>query len=387
MDFNFLYKPMKLSGDNIDQRYFKDNGDGTYNATPLLIYNVARDAEKYFKRLIFQLDSDHQFQNASSIRQVKNKAEEHEHSVQFRAQYGDLLKEEGKRWKEYQEQHPDEFEVRGARVSLGGEDETRYFNAFSPDVPVSLTSAVKAYNAARELAERFVKADSKKGTPEGPERANLPFEYPLFSKAEFADAHAALRKKWAEELGIPEDNFEAGKIEKQVKAINNKKCSAVGESEENIEEFTKQLCEYLTNNTAADFKEKSKEAIKFIDEDFDVMFNEKAREFKAIKEDDSRIEVFTVVDEDETDVPEVLTQPIRIITVSKVDLNDSDETRKSGYNYRFNVELDDESFNYTKQINTKADLRKAIEITLTMTENVKHFKKYHEALKDILEKL
>lgn len=54
---SFLEKELTLTGNNIDERYFEQTDTGGYKATPLLKYIIARDAKKYFSRIIEKQDN------------------------------------------------------------------------------------------------------------------------------------------------------------------------------------------------------------------------------------------------------------------------------------------------------------------------------------------
>lgn len=356
-----LYMPMALknAGDNIDPRYFKDNEDGTYTLTPLMIYSIARDAAAYFKQRIFDIDDANQY-HTSSVRQVKDTWSQKAHDDQWKLKYGDKIKEATIRWYKYRDEHPDEFETRFKRVATGGEDENRFFNGYSPDIKPGLVGTVQAYNAAKELQSRFAKPD-KDGNG-GSEYENLPFEEPLYSKADFAEQHKAVRAKISEEIGIPNDDFEVGKIEKVVCRISNKKCDAAGSDDSEIEGFVEGLIKHITSSNAMEFKAKREECLTLIDKDFIANFNDNAKELKAIDGSNNSIEIYTKTTTDEA--------PLKLITIMK------EEPSDPNYKYYLSIVTGEENLRYNKIIATKADLRKALENTKMMIEDIDSFKKY-----------
>jgi len=364
-----LYQPMKIEGANIDPRYFKDNGDGTYSLTPLMIYSIGRDAADYYKKRIFDIDDANQYHTAS-VRQVKDTWAEKMHNDQWKLKYGDKIKEATKRWYAYRDAHPDEFETKFKRIATGGEDENRFFNGYSPDSKPGLVGTVQAYNAARELLDRF--AAPKDGN-EGPEYSSLPFEEPLYSKEAFAEAHKAVRQKISEELGIPEDNFEVGKVEKQVCRISNKKCEAAGADDTEIQGFVEGLIKHLTSSNALEFKAKREECITLIDKDFIMNFNDSAKELKAEEGLNDSIVVYTRTSADAA--------PVKIITIQK------DEPTDPNFKYYFSIVTGSENLRYNKIIATKADLRKALENTKMMIEDIDEFKKYVPDIERTIETL
>lgn len=361
MGINSLYQPMTISGENIDSRYFIDLGDGTYRATPLFIHNVARDLVNFTKKRIFELD-DGNLYHSESLREVKDTWAEKMHDTQWKLKYGDKIAEANKRWYKYRNEHPDEFEVKFKRVSIGGEDEARFFAGYSPDIKPGLNDTVKLYNAARELAARFAAPD-KDGNA-GPEYDTLPFEEPLYSKAEFIEAHKAVRTKISEELGIPEDNFEVGKVEKLVPRINNKKCTVVGSDDTQMDEFVSGLISHLTSSTTAEFKKNYEECVTLINRDFILNFNDSTKSLKAEPSDNDSIVIWTK--------PTDTTNSVKIITIGK------DDPFDTTYKYNFSITTDNETLRYNKVISTKADLRKALENTKMMIEDIPNFKCYVE---------
>jgi hypothetical protein len=375
----FLQKPFKLLGENVDERYFINNEDGTYSATPLLIYNIVRDAQKYFKAKLFELDTDLQF-HSESIREVKDTWTEKLMRDEWRDKYGEKVAQVNKQWYKYRAEHPEEFETRYERVAIGGEDESRFFGSFRPeDMNYGLLATVKAYNAAMELTDAFAKGDSK--TPQGQYYDLLPKEEPLFSKAEFAEKHKAFREKLSEDAGIPDDKFEVVKVEKVVNRISNKKCKEVGSDTELIAEFGKQLIQYINSSNAEEFKQKAKEMREYLTSDFIEVFGESNSTMRVTVADEDLIEIHSYkIDFDSGEV--LLGNKVMSIEKGK-DVDNPDD-------YIYSVDFIDEDgmkLHYSTPIITKADLKKELIRTIKMLEVGGAFTKYIGKLQDVLETL
>lgn len=368
-----LYRPISMVGENIDSRYFTDNGDGTYNCTPLFIRNMARDAAEFFKKRIFALDENHQF-SSSSIRVVKDTWAEKLHKDAFEEKYGEKIAEATKKWYKYRDEHPDEFETRFKRVAIGGVDEARFFAGYTPIIQCSLTQAVQVYNAANELLARF--DAPKNGNAGGAEYNTLPFEEPLYSKAEFAEKHKQIREEFSKELGIPDDNFEVGTVEKDVFRINNKRCIAVGSDDDLLADFTTGLMEHLTSSTKEQWLQARKNCETLINKDFVVMFNNNAHYLKAV--------------ENSTDIPDITiwTQytdnmsPCKFISIKQENPEDD------YYMFYFSAKADDDAsseLSFQRRITTKEDIRKALVLVIAMCETSDLFSIYTDELNNILD--
>ena len=100
-------KKFTLSG-NIDERYFKLNDDGTYSATPLFIYNVARDVANDIKAIIIGTNDENYVihsDNKGAGYDVKDNWAQHEHDAVWQTKYKTQIAEEAAMWKEYQKKH------------------------------------------------------------------------------------------------------------------------------------------------------------------------------------------------------------------------------------------------------------------------------------------
>lgn len=366
-----LYSPLEL-GDvkNIDERYFKSNDDGTYTPTPLFVYNVARDAEEYFKEKLFKLDENLEF-HSESLREVKDTWEEHAHGELWKAKYRDAIALADKEWYKYRDEHPEEFEKK-SRVDVGNENETRYFNGYFANVNVGLNEAVKAYNAARALCARFAKPKDEEDAG-GPEYKTLPFNTPIYSKPEFAEKHKALRKSWSEKFGIPDDDFEVKTVEKMVPRIKNKACDKLGEDDAAFEPYVLGLINYLTSTNSKDFNDARIRMTKPIDEKFVNTFNDVAQNMKAEMISDNDIKIFTKTTEYKS--------AESIITITK----EADSTFV--YEFKFNTVVDREEFKYTRRVATVRNIAHAFERVIELIENNVYLQKYVEDFRNVIDSL
>lgn len=239
-----LYQPMTINGKFINPNYFQDNGNSTYLLTPLMILNIARDAEDYFKQRIFMLDKNDEY-HTESIQEVKDIWTKNENHKLLLTSYSTELKEFEKRWKEYKINHPDEFFSKGKRVKLGGSDEARFIKSYTPFITPNLISTIQVYNAARQLLKQY--------RPNGSKYKLLPMEEPLYSKEQFADVHKAIKAKIYSELNIPKEPV-VGKVEKVICKIDNTKCSKINADDSELEGFYKGLINYITSTNAEEYK-------------------------------------------------------------------------------------------------------------------------------------
>ena len=330
-----LFKPMTLpQGANIDSRYWTDNGDGTYTPTPLMVHNIARDAVEYFKDRLVELDTDEQevyTQYGNKLVKVGNYhyrdtdvyiVDDHENKVlsrEYELKYGDALKEVDKKWKDYQKQHPDEFDVSPRRSpAMGDRDEQSYFNGFRPEgFALNLGDAVAACSAAMNLLEKF----SMDATEED---FKIPsFEVDVYrSKPEFKEKHREFRQGLVNDAGIPEKvqipedalpkvlgDSEAKFFSKSyAKTTKNPKPGAVTipnfnekimktpGNEEIFGEFADQLITFITTTSKEQWLKSLGDRIKTIGEEFAQKFNDTSKLFKAV-EDTNGYTIFRKDDE------------------------------------------------------------------------------------------
>ena len=370
-----LSAPMKIGG-NIDTRYFTDNGDGTYSATPAFIHNVLRDAMAYYKEQIFQLDTECMY-HTEKLAEFKDTWKEKINNEQRELKYGPQLKELEARKRKWREENVDKCDTRKGGPDLGDKDELRFFAGYSPDIKPSLKQAVALYKALKEYSDEH--GDSiKESIPQKPDV--------LLVKKEFSADYKALCDKWAEELGIPVETEEVGTITRTKYTINqlrNANMKAVASDDTGLDEYVKGLIKHLTETDKVEFKAKREEFVTLIDNDFVIEFNDSAKELKASsstllmpsgKEVVTSIEIWTARTEDDS--------PMKFITISK------DDPKDDGYKYIFNVITEDgQTLKYGKPIKTKADIRKALETTICIIEDVDAFKKYIPDLERTIDSL
>ena len=334
MRISDLYAPQIIpEGANTDPRYWTDNGDGTYTATPLLIYNIARDAVEYFKKQIVKMDKEDIAVTQYGNKTIKLGAYHYRDcnvtivdtyendmlSREYEIKYGEQLKEVDRKWKEYQRSHEDEFNItfNVQRPNIGDHDENSYFNGYKPEITgLSLSEAVAACAAAMNLLAKY-KAD-------GEEYANLPMiTFNAYrSKKEYVDKHKDYKQSLIDEAGIPakveiptdklptivgdsEAKFSSKNYEKGVKnpaagtiTIENfdTKILNSDQDEEEFGEFAKGLIAYITTTTKEQWMKSLGDKIRSIGVEFKDKFNDSSKMFRAV-ETSTGYEIYTKVDE------------------------------------------------------------------------------------------
>ena len=236
-----LKNPIKVMGENIDPRYFKNNGDGTYSLTPAFIHNVIRDAMNFYKERIFQLDTDCEY-HTEKLAEFKDTWTEKLNKDQRELKYGPQLKELEKRKRDWREANPDKCDTRAGGPDLGDIDELRFFAGYTPDDMPSLKESVALYKALKEYDNENGKA-LKESIPQKPEV--------LLVKNEFKEEYEALCNKWAEELGVPVVTEKVGTIERTKYTINqlrNANMKAVASDDTGLESYVEGLIKYITSS-------------------------------------------------------------------------------------------------------------------------------------------
>lgn len=346
-----LYAPVKITGKNIDPKYFTDNGDGTYSFTPLFIRNVARDIVKYTKNRIFELDTNLEY-HYRSYQMVKDVWAETIHDEEYLAKYRTQLKEAYKQWNEYRDAHPEEFETRGRRVDIGGSDEAKFFAAYKPVMYLDLKETIELYNEARALLKRFDGPDPKTGKV-GPEYESLPFETPTYSKAEYIKKHKGVKKRIYTALGIPSDHFVVEKVERLVCSISNKKCDTIKADDDNIPMFVNGLIDHLTSMTTDEFIADREKIFAKIDSEFMKTFNNAA---------------------------------IKCCGKHSKGAASSMKIRKANpdepYVFEFTAAVNDESLQYSKTVYAKVDLLRSLDSVKDWLTNSRS-KTFHDFIADI----
>ena len=287
-----------------------------------------------------------------------------------------------KKYAEYRDTHPDEFQE-VVMVETGGEDEARFVAGFNPNMNLSLQEALAGFVAASELVDKYGKGSDAYNT--------LPRTKPFLRvKPEFQVQHKAMKESWYAECGLPApETFEKTIVKPNYSfrgAEIKKKMAGMG-NEELVKNFTTDFVTYLTSSNKIEFKAKAEEMKTLLKDNIDIIFNE-TKTFTATTDDHGAIEVWSVPTDME-DVPSrSLDQNIFSPAVkTKILRLEPDQSEPGIYHYTFEILTDNETLHYSRQIVTKADLRKSIETSMLMVENVASFKKYYESLKDIAEKL
>ena len=201
---------------------------------------------------------------------------------------------------------------------------------------------------------------------------------------EFRPEYDALIEKWVDELGIDHDLYfkSIDKIERVVSTMrrtNEKVMKAVSSNDDGLEEYAQGLIRYLTSTNKVDFKAQRAECITLIDKDFVMTFNDTAKELKAesTSHDESSDGIDAIVIWTKTTEAE---SPIKLITISR-------ENPTDNYKYVISIDVDGNSLRFSKVIATKADLRKALNMTVDMIEDVSPFDRYVPDIQNTIDTL
>ena len=346
MKISDLYEPRVIpEGSNTDPRYWIDNGDGTYTATPLLIYNIARDAVEYFKKQIVKMDPEsvavtqygnktiklgqyhYRDCNVTIVDTYENDMLDREYGIKYKTQ----LEEVDRKWKAYQRAHEDEFNItfNVQTPALGGHDENSYFNGYKPEIQgLSLKEAVEACSAAMNLLAKY-----KSG---GDNYADLPMNTfnRYMSKKEYKQKHQEIKQQYIDEAGIPakvvipedqlptivgdsEPKFASKNYEKGVKSpaagtviienFDNKILNSTP-NEEELGEFASGLIAYITTTTRDQWMQTLGDKIRSIGEEFEAKFNDTSSLFKAV-DTTTGYEIYTKASDN--------SQPEKLITLTE----------------------------------------------------------------------
>lgn len=351
-------KKFKLSG-NIDERYFQPNDDGTYKATPLFIHNVARDVAADIKAIV--IGTDDPMYVTHSIKpnnMVKDTWAQHEHDAEWSVKYKTQNEAFDKKWKEYKLAHPDEFEQNTTTIAVGDIPTARFFSAYHPDFSGMSTADLMAmYKEAIELSKRYGDNDDLRGTlPMRPGNLN--------SKAEFKDAHNALKAKIKEEVGLPEDTWECPRVPKEdsVSLIrsNSKVFKAIQNADgSEFEGYVDGLVDHITSSTPEAYQ-KEWEALYTNIEDFCDNLERGGRGTKLVvsrsnKKDAMNVSIYTS-NKSEDDVGRR-----RLCGISKVEPTDTF--------YTFTLYITSGGKRPVRQIATKAELKKTFEDLIEVLED------------------
>lgn len=349
-------KKFTLSGD-IDTRYFKLNGDGTYSATPLFIHNVARDVANDIKAIIISTDDPayvtHSDNKGAGYDQNDTWAK-HEHDAAWQVKYKTQIEAEAKLWKEYQQAHLDEFEQNAPTIATGDIPTTRFFSAYHPDFSgMSNAELMSMYKEATELSKKY-----------GDElRETLPLRPGnLISKEEFKEAHRKIREANRAKVGLPEDDFVVPKIHKDDRASlirsNSKAYKAISNADGTaFNDYVDGLIKHLTSSTPEKYQKEWEELYTNIEDVCDSL-ERGGRGTKLVvsrsnAKDAMNISIYTANKDDE--------DRRRLANISKVNPDDTF--------YTFTLYITSGGKRPIRPISTKADLRKALEDLIDVLEN------------------
>lgn len=257
-------KKFNLSG-NIDERYFQKNDDGTYKATPLFMYNVARDVANDIKAIIIGTDDPNYVTHANNKGAGYDKIDtwaKHEHDSARGVQYKKQIEESAKLWKEYRDAHKEEFDQNDPTIAVGDIPTARFFSAYHPDFTGKSNADLMAmYKEAIELKKRY--GDELRDTlPQRPGN--------LVSKPEFKEMHNKIRADIDKKVGLPEDDYKAPVIHEDDKASlirsNSKTFKAIQNADgSEFDDYVNGLVEHLCSSTPEAYQKEWEELYTNID--------------------------------------------------------------------------------------------------------------------------
>ena len=234
MDFNWIYKHVQLTG-NVDERYFIQTDDG-YKYSPVLLRIIADDAVNWFKERIIALDTDRIYSTEKTTL-----VEDEEATKEAMAPYKNKYEKFNQKWEEYKNSHENEF-VEEWRVDGSSKaDMHKITVGFNPIIAMSVKDAVAGYKAAKEMSAKYSSG--------GDEYDSLPKYVSLVSSEDYVNQHNEMRKKWREELGLPEKDSDL-KVKVEADVISIKRSNAkimmdVEPNEEFLEDYANQYVAYI----------------------------------------------------------------------------------------------------------------------------------------------
>lgn len=349
-------KKFTLSG-NIDERYFQPNDDGTYKATPLFMHNVARDIAADIKAIIIGTDDPNYVIHTSKDADytVKDTWAEHEHKAEWGVKYKTQIEAADKKWKEYRNAHPDEFEQNASTIATGDIPTTRFFSAYHPDFAgMSNADLMAMYKEATELSKKY--GDELRDTlPQRPGN--------LVSKSEFKEAHNALKAKINEEVGLPEDTWVCPRVHKSevISLIrsNSKVFKAIPNADGSyFTAYVDGLVTHLTGSTPAAYQKEWEELYTNIEDVCDGLTRggrgTQLVVSRSNAKDAMNVSIYTADKNGEDNGRR------RLAGISKVEPSDAF--------YTFTLYITSGGKRPTRQIATKNDLRKTLEDLIEVLE-------------------
>lgn len=351
-------KKFNLNG-NIDERYFKKNDDGTYSATPLFIYNVARDAANDIKALIIGSDDPDYVTHSDNKGKGYDKIDswdKHEHDSEWGVKYKTQIEKATEMWNAYKKEHPDEFNQNEPTIATGDIPTTRFFSAYHPDFAgMGNRELMSMYKEATELMKRYKSADDLRDTlPMRPGN--------MTSKEEFKDTHTKLRNDIAKKVGLPEDNYVPPIIhEAERKSLirsNSKAFKAIANADgSTFEDYINGLVSHLTSSTPDAYQKEWEELYTNIEDVCDGLTRggrgTKLVVSKSTAKNAMNVSIYTA---DKNDGEERK----KLAGISKVEPTDAF--------YTFTLYITSGGKRPVRQIATKADLRKTFEDLIEVLE-------------------
>lgn len=373
--FEFLStKKFKLSG-NIDERYFTPNDDGTYKATALFMYNVARDVSSDIKNIILGTDDPNYVthsNNKGAGYDVNDTWAQHEHDAAWGVKYKNEIEAANKLWKEYREKHPDEFEQNAPTIATGDIPTTRFFSAYHPDFGgMSNADLMSMYKEAAELKKKY--GDELRDTlPQRPGN--------LVSKNEFKEAHAKIRNEIAKKVGLPEDDYVVPKVHKDDRASlirsNSKVFKAIPNADGTMfEDYVNGLVDHITGSTPEAYQKEWEELYTNIEDVCDNLTRggrgTKLVVSRSNAKDAMNVSIYTADKADGGDRR-------RLAGISKVEPTDNF--------YTFTLYITSGGKRPVRQIATKADLRKVLEDLIEVLED-NDLKEYVDCVQNAIDSI
>ena len=343
-------KKFTLTG-NIDERYFKLNGDGRYSATPLFIHNVARDVANDIKAIIIASDDANYVthsDNKGAGYDVNDTWAQHEHDSAWQTKYKKEIEEEAKLWKEYQKAHLDEFDQNRPTVAVGDIPTARFFSAYHPDFEgMSNAELMAMYKEATELNKRYGE-ELRDTLPQRPGN--------LISKPEFKDVHKQIRATFRQKVGLPEDTYVTPTIHKDDRAslirTNSKAFKAIQNADgSDFEDYINGLITHLTGSTPEQYQKEWEELYTNIEDVCDNLTRGGRGTQLVISKSNSKNAMNVSIYTSDKSTDDGTRR--RLANISKVEPGDA--------YYTFTLYITSGGKRPVRQIATKADLRKTLE--------------------------
>lgn len=234
-DFNFLMKTLTYQKGEPNEKYFRPaEEDGEYKYTEYFKYKLAQQAKEYFKELIIKMDDP---DNPKYTKLASTNLVDEERTKEVKAQYAKQSAEYNRLWKDYKDNHTDEFiDVESIDSFDAVSREVGKF--FVPDMSISIDDAFQGYVCANNLSKYYGKG--------GDGYEQLPKMFKKMSKDDFKDAHAKFKENLRTKLGLPKESEMTVKFSTMVRGLKRMSSKDnIVKSTEAFEEFTKQFTEFI----------------------------------------------------------------------------------------------------------------------------------------------